>query len=512
MIPHEQLELCAQKHGDCTAVVCGRKTLTYGELRARARAVAAGLAAHGIGSGDVGLILLGNSIEFAICYFACSYLGALFMPLDPRLAAAEVARLCAIGEPTFLIAAAKSAETVGPALESSARWSVVATVGEQELPGWDILQFMFDEAEHAFADIEPVHADIHAEDPVALLATSGTTGQPKLATLPARAWDLFLYALEKCWGVKPGSAEVLPVPMSHISGPIFLNACVYFPMKLVIMKRYSPRRLLDLVREHEPVFCNITPSMSRVLLDGLSPEQLHEIGSTSNIAVFGAPMPQSLLDEFHEKIGVPPQSGYGLTEAVPLTCLTPLAVGVHEPGSLGKPVPMPGHSVRIVDQDGNPASVGQVGEILVGGPSLMLGYYHDAAATSDVLRDGWLYTGDLGRFDEKGYLYIVGRKKDMIIVHGFNVLPAQVESVLGGHPGVKEVAVAAGQHPRSGECVVAYVVRAPGATVTDSELVEYARSCLAEYKVPREIRFVSDLPRTESGKMARGALRKMSQR
>jgi len=286
-----------------------------------------------------------------------------------------------------------------------------------------------------------------------------------------------------------------------------LNACVHFPIKLVVMKRYSPRRLLDIVREHRPHFCNITPSMARVLLDSLSAAELREIGRATKITIFGAPMPESYLEEFEAKMGVPPHSGFGLTEAAPLTCVTPNEVGVHKVGSLGKLVDMPGHRVRVVDAEGNEVPVGQVGEILIGGPSLMLGYYRDEAATNEILRDGWLYTGDLGKFDHDGYLYIVGRKKEVIIVHGFNVLPAEVESVLSEHPAVNGVAALGEPHPRSGECVVAYVVLQPGATVVGDELVEFARGRLAEYKVPREVRFVPELPKTASGKTDRSALR-----
>ncbi len=510
MIPHQYLERLAVNHyADRTAVVCGRHSLTYRELRDKARAVAAGLGTHGIGRGDVGLVLLDNSVEFAVCYFACSYLGALFMPIDSRLATAEIARLCDIAEPSFLIADEKNAETVGSVLKSLSRCRAVVSVGQQKLLPTDIPWFELDEAEHLFADVRVEDVHIDEQDPLALLATSGTTGHPKLAMLPARAWDLFPYALEKYWSVKADCAGVLPVPMSHISGPIFLNACVYFPMKLVIMKRYSPRRLFELVHEHAPLFCNITPSMSRVLLDRLGSDELREIGSTSNVAVFGAPMTQTHLDEFREKMGVLPQSGYGLTEAAPLTCVTSLATGVHKLGSLGKPVSMPGHKVRVVDQHGDDVRTGEIGEILVSGPSLMLGYYKDDAATAAVLRDGWLYTGDLGRFDEEGYLYIAGRKKDIIFVHGFNVLPAEVESVLASHPAVSQAAVIAEQHPRSGECVVAYVVCSENANVTENELIEYARHKLAEYKVPRKILFLADMPKTNSGKIARDALRQM---
>jgi long-chain acyl-CoA synthetase len=252
--------------------------------------------------------------------------------------------------------------------------------------------------------------------------------------------------------------------------------------------------------------------MARVLLDVLSRDELREIGRMTKIVVFGAPMPPSHLEEFKEKVGAPPYTGYGLTEAPPLVCVTPDNTGIHRAGSLGKPVSMPGMNVRVVDQRGADVPVGDVGEIVISGPCLMLGYYRDKAATDEMLRDGWLYTGDLGKFDKEGYLYIVGRKKDIIIVHGFNVLPGEVESALARHPGVKQVAVIGEPHPHSGECVVAYVVRGLDSEVTQKELIEQIRGVLAEYKVPREIRFVQDLPKTSIGKISRGALREQIQR
>jgi len=511
MIPHEQLELSAQSYRDRTAVVCGPDSVTYGELRDRARSLAAWLVAQGIGRGDVGLTLLENSVEFAISFFACSYLGALFMPIDPRLAPTEVTRLCAIAEPTFLIGSRESAESSGLLFDGSIQWRAIVTTREDEQVAGEPPQLRFGDLETLPPDSGFTPADLDAEDPMALLATSGTTGRPKLATLSARAWDLFTYGLETCWQLGPGDGQLVPVPMSHVVGPICLNACVSIPITLVAMKRYSPRRMLEVIREHTPSFCCITPSMARVLLDGLSRDELHDIGRITKVAVFGAPMPPSHLDEFKEKVGVPPHTGYGLTEATPLVCITPADTGIHRVGSLGKPVPMPGMSVRVVDRDGADVPTGEVGEIIIGGTCLMLGYYRDKAATDDTLRDGWLYTGDLGKFDEEGYLYIVGRKKDIIVVHGFNVLPGEVESVLACHPGVKQVAVIGETHPRSGECVVAYVVGELDSEVTESELIEQARGALAEYKVPREIRFVPDLPKTSVGKISRGTLREQAQ-
>jgi len=512
MIPHDQLELSAERHAARTAVVCGPRSITYGELQNKARALAAWLAANGIGRGDIGLILLDNSIEFAISYFACSYLGALFMPVDPRLAPAEVTRLCAIAEPTFFIGNRESGDASGLPFDNPITWRAIVTSGKDEQPPDGRARLRFGDLDLLSPDVEFTPADLEEEDPMALLATSGTTGQPKLATLPARAWDLFPYGLKTCWNLGLGDGQLVPVPMSHVVGPICLNACVSIPITLIVMKRYSPRRMYQVIREHKPSFCCITPSMARVLLDRLSRDELHDIGRITKVAVFGAPMPPSHLDEFREKVGASPHTGYGLTEAPPVACLTPGDTGIHRAASLGKPVSMPGMNVRVVDQDGADVPIGDVGEIVVGGPCLMLGYYRDKAATDEMLRDGWLYTGDLGKFDEEGYLYIVGRKKDIIMVHGFNVLPGEVENVLARHPGVKQVAVIGEIHPRSGECVVAYVVRDLDSEVTETELIERARGALAEYKVPREIRFVPDLPKTSVGKISRGALRSQSQK
>ena len=182
-------------------------------------------------------------------------------------------------------------------------------------------------------------------------------------------------------------------------------------------------------------------------------------------------------------------------------------MGVHRYGSLGKPVDMPGNKISIVGYDGAERPSGETGEIVVSGPSLMSGYFNAPEATEEVMGDGTFHTGDVGYFDEEGYLYISGRKKEIIIVHGFNVLPTEVEGVLCTHPDVLEAAVVGKPDPHSGECVVAHVVRKPGATVSAADLVALARKRLAPYKVPRDVKFVEKLPKTSVGKVDRAALR-----
>jgi long-chain acyl-CoA synthetase len=219
----------------------------------------------------------------------------------------------------------------------------------------------------------------------------------------------------------------------------------------------------------------------------------------------GAPLPPDVAAAFESRFGLPVWQGYGLTEASP-TVTSSLIGGVPKPGSIG--VPLPGVDVRLVDVDGEDALAGDPGEIWVRGPNVFAGYWNDSEATDAVITpDGWLRTGDIAVADDDGYLFIVDRAKDLIIVSGFNVFPAEVEEVLLEHPHVAEAAVVGVEHPYSGEAVKAYVVAVPGAGVEEDELIEFAADRLARYKCPTTVTFVDQLPLGLVGKVLRRALR-----
>jgi len=440
-------------------------------------------------------VLLPNSIDFAMTYYAMSYLGAIFMPLDPRLAPAEMDRILQHAEPHALLLSTRFQNTFSAIAHkpSLAVWfdGEPADGTRGGLSAERILR-------STTATIAP--ARLQPDDTMAILYTSGTTGTPKGVVITARVYDAFPAGLKACWRINENDIGLLSVPMSHLSGPSYLNACVYLPIQIVIMDRFSPRAFVKKIAEHHVTFCHVAPSMLN-MINALPEDGEIDFSSVRLFATFGAPTTPDVTTVFEKRFGMPLDTGYALTEAAPFVTGTEEGKGIHKPFSVGKPVPAAGANVRIVNEQGEILPAGQLGEVIISGPMLMKGYYENPEATREVLRDGWLYTGDLGKLDNEGYLYILGRKKDMIIVSGLNVYAAEVESVLQMHPAVREAAVLGQRDERASEQVIAYLVLNDGAGVSESDLKAFCRQSLAAYKVPSEMRFIDELPKTPTGKI-----------
>jgi len=492
LVPHELLAKAAQHRGEQRALVDPKGSVSFAELHELTRKLASGLHKKGVRRGDIVAVLLPNSITFAVTYYATSYLGAAFMPVDPRLVPAELDRIMKHAEPRALIVSARYGETVDGLsyLPPLVLWSEPEG-GRSEESVEDLLQ-----SGAVCADPQPLNPD----DVVAILYTSGTTGTPKGVMLTARVYDAFPVGLKACWGINENDIGLLSVPMSHLSGPNYLNACVYFPLQIVIMDRFSPRVFARNIAYHRVTFCHVAPSMLNVI-NRLPDDENIDFSSVRLFATFGALATPDVTESFEKRFGMPVDTGYALTEAAPFVTGTEAGKGIHKPFSVGKPVVETGANVRVVGESGEPLPPGEVGEILISGPMVMRGYYKNPEATSEILKDGWIYTGDLGRFDDEGYLYIVGRKKDMIIVSGLNVYAAEVESVLQRHPAVREAAVVGERDERASERVIAYVVLDGTPECTDAELKKFCRRSLATYKVPSEIHFIDELPKTPTGKI-----------
>ena len=492
MIPHEHLANAAERRGGRLAVVDAKTSVTFAELYELTKRFASGLHSKGVRRGDLVAVLLPNSITFAVTYYATSYLGAVFMPVDPRLVPAELDRILEHAEPRALVVADRYGETINalsyrPPL---AVWSEREGSGSGE----SVEELM------KSSPVSVVPVEVKPDDMVAVLYTSGTTGTPKGVVLTAQVYDAFPVGLEACWGINENDIGLLSVPMSHLSGPNYLNACVYFPLEIVVMDRFSPRVFARNIAEHRVTFCHVAPSMLNVI-NRLPDDENTDFSSVRLFATFGALTTPDVTESFEKRFGMPVDTGYALTEAAPFVTGTEPGKGIHKPYSVGKPVPETGARVRVVDGSGESCATGEIGEILIGGPMVMKGYYKNPEATSEILKDGWIYTGDLGKFDHEGYLYIVGRKKDMIIVSGLNVYAAEVESVLQTHPAVKEAAVVGERDERASERVIAYVVLDGAAACTEADLKRFCRRSLATYKVPSEIHFIDELPKTPTGKI-----------
>jgi long-chain acyl-CoA synthetase len=344
------------------------------------------------------------------------------------------------------------------------------------------------------------------DDLAVLIFTSGTAGSPKAAML---SHGNLLSNIEQCQG-HPGRAQTPDdivfgvLPFFHIFGlNVALGLSLSAGSAILAVERFDPHSSLESIATHKVTVVSGAPTMwgAWATLPGADGSAL----ATVRLAASGAAkLPIETKRAIHDRFGLDLTEGYGLTEASPVVTT---ATGMVAPeGSIG--VPVPGQQIRLVDADGQDALVGDPGEIWVRGPNVFHGYWNDAEATTAALdSDGWLHTGDVAVVDDDGFLYLVDRVKDLIIVSGFNVYPAEVEEVIATHPSVEQVAVVGVPHPYSGEAVKAYVVTASGQSIEEDDVISFCEARLARYKCPQKVLFVDELPQGSTGKVLRRALR-----
>ncbi|MCA1830288.1 MAG: AMP-binding protein, partial [Actinobacteria bacterium] len=344
------------------------------------------------------------------------------------------------------------------------------------------------------------------EDLAALVYTSGTTGKPKGAMLSHGNLIANLDQISKIPRLAESGEDVVLValPLFHIYA---LNAILGLTLRsgatAVLQERFDPVASLDAIERHRVTVLPGAPPMFIAWLStpGVERRDLSSI----RLAISGASgLPGPVLEEFERRLGIAIWEGYGLTESSPV--LTSTAAGDRpKPGSIGKP--LPGIELRLVDEQDNDVEEGDPGEIVVRGPNVFGGYWRQDAETQTARRGGWLHTGDVAYADDDGYLHIVDRKKDLVIVSGFNVYPREVEDVLYRHPKIADCAVVGVPHPYTGEAVKAVVVLKPGERATEEEIIDHCKRSLARFKCPQVVEFVAELPHTLTGKVLRRALR-----
>ncbi|MDR2076143.1 MAG: long-chain fatty acid--CoA ligase [Desulfovibrio sp.] len=353
------------------------------------------------------------------------------------------------------------------------------------------------------------------EDPKTALAllqyTGGTTGLSKGAMLSHANLNANVEQLSACLGFLKNDeithTLVGVLPFFHVYG---LMTCLLLPVHLravsVPVPRYVPAELLGIIGKYKGTILPGAPAIFISLLQQKNAPRQRILSSLFCCISGSAPMPEGVIRHYEEELGVKIIEGYGLSEASPVTHLTPLR-GLRKVGSIG--IPLPGTEARIVDMELGvvPLPPGKVGELVLRGPQVMSGYWNNPDETAGTLRNGWLYTGDIAVMDEDGYFRIVDRKKDMIVVGGYNVAPREIDEVLFDHPKVQEAVAVGVPHPSRGEIIKAYVVLKPGETATRAEIGAWCRQRLASYKVPRQVEFRQELPKTLMGKTLRRALR-----
>lgn len=493
---------------DGRAVLDGDRWWTWGDLRAAAAAVAGGLAALGVGEGEPVAIVWPTSADFVVAYLAVLSLGAVAAPLNPLSPVAELqSELAVLGARVVLAGGPAAAALTGPEPPGA---TVVVPGGSGTGPAWEHLLTATPDGGRAVspAPAAPGWAPVarNDDDLAVLLFTSGTAGRPKAAMLTHGNLIANLHQMLSVPGemVRPDDVGLAAVPLFHVFGlNVALGLSIATGAALVMEERFDPAESLRLVAEAGVTLVIGAPPMFASWAD-LEPPAPDTAGRVRRALSGAAALSAEVAERFERRWGIPLWQGYGLTEASPGVA-TSLGTGRHRAGSVGRP--LPGVEVRLVDEAGDDVLEGDPGEIWVRGPNVFAGYWRDDAATASVLTaDGWLRTGDVGVVHPDGDLYVVDRRKDLVIVSGFNVFPAEVEAALTDLAGLAEVVVVGRPDPATGEAVEAVVVREPGSTLDAEQVIAHCARRLARYKCPASVRFVEELPRGLAGKALRRAL------
>ncbi|MCR4425388.1 MAG: long-chain fatty acid--CoA ligase [Firmicutes bacterium] len=496
---HGIISRAAERAPGKTALIFRERETTYADLVRTVEGRALGLLAEGVRPGDRVGIHLPNSPEFVEAYFAVTSLGAVAVPMNTLLKQAELGHIL-----------------------SDSGTKTVITTGNTRFPGVERLVLVRHAGSVPARVVTPGATVRRWEDiwrggdlPVAdrerelavVLYTSGTTGRPKGAMLTHANLVSNAEGIGLALDAGPRDVHLCVLPMFHtFAATVCMNMPLLTGGTIVIMDQFVPAGVLRLIEQHRVTVFAGVPAMY-VALNNARDGRGRDLGSLRACVAGGAALPMDVFRQFEERFGVRIVEGYGLSEAAPVVSVNP-ACGPVRPGSVG--LPIPGVRVRVVDEAGRDVPPGEVGEILVQGPNVMIGYYGLDLETREAMLGGWLRTGDLGRVDGDGYLYIVDRKKDLINVGGYKVYPREVEETLYRHPTVMEAVAVGRPDPARGEVVVAHVALGPGAQVSSRDLIAFCRRHLANYKVPVEIMFRESLPKTGSGKLARRLLREES--
>ena len=488
-------EAAFERHGDYESTYFEGAWLRTGTLFERMRRLAGGFVELGVAPGDRVVVMMANCPEVGLCYTALWRAGAVITPAIFLLPPDELRHVLADSEATAIVTTPEFLGTVRAAAEGveTLRHILVLGHGEDGVIPLESLE-----------QADPIGIVDRADDDLAaLMYTGGTTGRAKGVMLSHENLWFCGKASEEASYVSGFRRTVVPLPLAHSFGLIvtIVGAHAREPGQSALMRWFDPAGLLALVQELRMERATLVPSMIQILLT--QPLEDYDLSSWRFVSCGASPLSVEVAQEFERRVpGLVVTEGYGCTESGAVISVNPPLD--RRLGSVGKPIP--GYEVRLDAGDGGPDAEG-LGEVLVRAPGVMRGYWKAPEVTAETLRDGWLHTGDIGRMDDDGFLYIVDRKKDLIIRGGFNVFPRDVEDAMVEHPAVALCGVVGRPDPTYGEEVVAFVQLMPGAEATEDELVAFAKGRLGGYKYPRQVHVLEGVPLTPVGKIDRKRLR-----
>ncbi len=495
-----------KKYGEYPLLYYEDEPILNVEVEKIGRQFAQFLTSLGVSKKDRVLVCMPNRPEVIFAYQAILRSGAIVIPVMHLLHENEIRYILENSEAKAVITSSENLpkiERAAPHLSHKLKIISVDAAEPKQSESYDIVQWS--KNMQIGTPLNERQLQLQPSDIAVILYTSGTTGKPKGVMLTHRNFFANLRASAQLQPDDERGTTLCVLPLAHVYGFGVMNGCFYRGNSAVVFSKFDVDQVFQAIEKFKVKSFAAVPAMIHAMLASPNAEK-YDLSSLEAVGSGSAALPVRLRKAFQEKFNVVVRDAYGLSEASPGVASQRRDMPIKD-GSVG--VPLPGVQIKIVDENGKEVPAGEVGELIVKGDNVTPGYYKNEEATKEALKNGWLYTGDLAKVDEDGYLYIVDRKKDLIIRGGFNIYPRDLEELIAKHEAVSEVAVIGVPSERMGEEVVACVVKKPGFHVKESEIIEYCQRYLAKYKTPKQVVFFDALPRNGVGKILKMKLKEM---